>query len=304
MASKVKKECLYPLCEKSRSKKLWCNSHYIQQRRSGFESMWSATPFDSCVYRECDKKPVSRGMCGRHYKYIYSGGIPKNPDRYFNAKLDTCAVIACKDITRRSLMCSAHESLCHKYNLSCIQLSALMIEQNFSCKICKCTESKLYVDHDHKCCHDERNTRHYKRCGKCNRGLLCVNCNFGLASFHDDPETMHAALGYLERRIDIFFIEDSMGVDAPGSRLWQSRWYRYSVGPNRFKYMMDLLDNKCPICRGDFDEIHMDHCHATGDFRMPLCRSCNHGLGHVRDNPEILLSMIQYVKRHKMEMIE
>lgn len=49
----------------------------------------------------------------------------------------------------------------------------------------------LSVDHDHGCCSLE------KSCGKCIRGLLCRDCNVGIAKFHDDPERLSKAIAYL-----------------------------------------------------------------------------------------------------------
>lgn len=299
MTKNSSKTCLYPTCTRQRHKRFWCNSHYIQQRRNGFESMWSSTPPLICVYRECDRKPFSRGLCNKHYKYIHNGEVPVNPDRIVNLKLDSCSVVNCEDKTRRSLMCSKHEALCRKYNISNIQLSGMLIHQDFSCKICGDRDKKLFIDHDHKCCHDDSDPRHYKRCGECNRGLICSGCNFGLAAFDDNIETIRRASEYFDSVIDTSFIEDSMGADEEGSRTWESRWYRYGIGPKRLDFLMSHLDNKCPICNNDFEEVHLDHCHKTNKFRMPLCRDCNHGLGHAKDSSDILLAMIQYLEEYK-----
>lgn len=47
------------------------------------------------------------------------------------------------------------------------------------------------VDHNHKCCPGK------KSCGKCVRGLLCMNCNQGLGKFRDDVNLMARAIAYL-----------------------------------------------------------------------------------------------------------
>lgn len=82
-----------------------------------------------------------------------------------------------------------------KYNLSLEEYEALLITQNYSCKICKSTKANrewktkdqridLFVDH----CHTT---------GKI-RGLLCNKCNVGLAMFGDNMDTLTTAISYLQ----------------------------------------------------------------------------------------------------------
>lgn len=53
----------------------------------------------------------------------------------------------------------------------------------------------------------------------------------------------------------------------------------------------------CEICglRSDMN-LCLDHEHLTGAFRGWLCRNCNVGLGHFRDNPEALEKAAQYLR--------
>jgi hypothetical protein len=52
----------------------------------------------------------------------------------------------------------------------------------------------------------------------------------------------------------------------------------------------------CDVC-GEFNrQIVFDHCHATGGFRGWLCDRCNKVLGIVRDSPELLLALRDYLK--------
>ena len=68
-------------------------------------------------------------------------------------------------------------------------------EQNGVCAICggqSVNRDYLTVDHDHKCCDQD------KSCGKCLRGLLCNLCNAGLGAFRDDLELLKKAIVYLD----------------------------------------------------------------------------------------------------------
>ena len=74
------------------------------------------------------------------------------------------------------------------------QLDQLLSEQNNCCAICQRPfEDTPHIDHDHRCC-NERWT-----CGKCNRGLLCKDCNLGLGRMKDDSTILSNAIQYLKK---------------------------------------------------------------------------------------------------------
>jgi hypothetical protein len=43
----------------------------------------------------------------------------------------------------------------------------------------------------------------------------------------------------------------------------------------------------------------VDHDHRTGKVRGLLCNHCNAGLGCLRDDPAVIQSAIDYLKRHQ-----
>jgi hypothetical protein len=53
--------------------------------------------------------------------------------------------------------------------------------------------SRFTIDHDHSCCDS------VKTCGRCVRGILCVNCNAGLGNFDDNADLLVLAIEYLRR---------------------------------------------------------------------------------------------------------
>lgn len=52
-----------------------------------------------------------------------------------------------------------------------------------------------------------------------------------------------------------------------------------------------------PGC-GNTGKIHFDHCHKTGKARGWLCFNCNAALGHLRDRPEVLRALADYLDAH------
>ncbi len=75
-----------------------------------------------------------------------------------------------------------------KYNLDVEEYDRMLVEQNYSCKICETHISNLTkvlcVDH----CHAT---------GKV-RGLLCHSCNVAIGLLKDNTETLKKAIKYLE----------------------------------------------------------------------------------------------------------
>jgi hypothetical protein len=43
--------------------------------------------------------------------------------------------------------------------------------------------------------------------------------------------------------------------------------------------------------------LNLDHCHESGRVRGFLCNDCNSALGYCRDNPAVLLGLVEYLKR-------
>lgn len=72
----------------------------------------------------------------------------------------------------------------------------------------------------------------------------------------------------------------------------------YGLVPGDYDHLLRRQGGGCAGC-GTVPEpgtyLDVDHCHTTGRVRGVLCTPCNTGLGQLRDNPAILLSLIRYL---------
>lgn len=75
-----------------------------------------------------------------------------------------------------------------KYGMSLAEFDALFESQGKVCAICKTSDfgkRGTFVDHCHKT--------------GAVRGVLCCDCNFGIARLKDDPSILQAAISYLQK---------------------------------------------------------------------------------------------------------
>lgn len=60
----------------------------------------------------------------------------------------------------------------------------------------------------------------------------------------------------------------------------------------------------CEVCGTEWNpSLHkhrfcVDHSHTTGEIRGILCHHCNAALGHLRENDEIILALLEYNRKH------
>ncbi len=92
-----------------------------------------------------------------------------------------------------------HRRLPSLHGLTAEQYEQMLAIQGGVCGMCGCRpeESRygvLAIDHDNDCCPGPVS------CGSCTRGLLCSNCNGGIALLRHDPSLMFKAADWVMRR--------------------------------------------------------------------------------------------------------
>lgn len=75
----------------------------------------------------------------------------------------------------------------------------------------------------------------------------------------------------------------------------------YGLSPSIVEQIWNEQNRQCAICK-EYIELwskntHIDHNHETGRVRGLLCLSCNTGLGHFKDNPNLLREAAAYLER-------
>jgi nitrate/TMAO reductase-like tetraheme cytochrome c subunit len=74
---------------------------------------------------------------------------------------------------------------------------------------------------------------------------------------------------------------------------------RFGLSLEDYDQMLESQNGQCKICGtdtpGNKGRFVVDHNHVTGEVRGLLCWSCNVGIGHLQDNPSILLSAFNYL---------
>lgn len=90
----------------------------------------------------------------------------------------------------------------------------------------------------------------------------------------------------------------------PAYRETARKWERSSRIKRNYGLTVEEYDEimvgPCGICGIEDDVKHLDHCHATGTVRGPLCQNCNRALGQFKDSPELLRKAAEYLEAHKL----
>lgn len=76
--------------------------------------------------------------------------------------------------------------------------------------------------------------------------------------------------------------------------------HRQSLGIDQRTYEFGYKNRKgcCDICGKFFEVLCLDHDHKTKQIRGLICQMCNRGLGHFKDNIELLRNAVKYMESH------
>jgi hypothetical protein len=142
-----------------------------------------------------------------------------------------------------------------------------------------------------------------QKTGRYGRQGLCIPCHRAKnKAYRSTPEGLEAnrrrSREYYWRNIDRLRIQRNSS--------------NQGVTEDDYRLALIAQDGRCAICGNPPAEgrkggpnksarLHIDHDHAAGRFRGLLCHLCNIGLGHFRDDPELLTKAAAYLITSKEE---
>jgi len=88
-----------------------------------------------------------------------------------------------------------------------------------------------------------------------------------------------------------------------GHTRWHDLKKNFGITKQEYESILKEQGYKCAICGHPHVEekgsrLHLDHCHTTGIIRGLLCKHCNLGLGHFKDNRFLLHVASSYLERY------
>lgn len=77
---------------------------------------------------------------------------------------------------------------------------------------------------------------------------------------------------------------------------------RYGITLDEYDLLLEKQNNCCAVCKTHTDflkrRLSVDHCHKTGKIRGLLCGPCNMSLGLLKEDIQIMNSLIQYTENN------
>lgn len=83
--------------------------------------------------------------------------------------------------------------------------------------------------------------------------------------------------------------------------MWlRSNVKKYGITIEYYYQLLEDQNNSCAICGAHESafsrRLHIDHCHTTGVVRGLLCHNCNAGIGHFKEDKDIMIKAMEYLK--------
>lgn len=84
-------------------------------------------------------------------------------------------------------------------------------------------------------------------------------------------------------------------------RDWRYR-RAYGISLEQYNEMLEAQDGRCAVCAEppSIQRLHVDHDHRTGRVRGLLCMPCNRAIGNLKDDPERVKRLLEYLVKESL----
>ena len=141
-----------------------------------------------------------------------------------------------------------------------------------------------------------------RKTGKDGRTAVCAECK------REQARTIYKLNPAQSKRYRDTWVKKNPQIAAQHRRKSRQKLYYQRYNMTAVDYATKLAEQKglCAICNrpetrrtstGSSFALCVDHNHKTGRVRDLLCHSCNVFLGHISDNPDIALKIIDYLHK-------
>lgn len=268
----IERTCSVDGCGKPRLARTWCGMHYGRWKRTGdpgpAEPMRTpkGSPRPKCATDGCRARARRNGLCEPCSAKTWRAGAA------------FCTIDGCDRRINARGLCGKHYQDVRNGRLD--HPAAAEILFPFGCLVDGC-KNRLYA-----------------------KGLC--NMHWGRAYTAGDP-------GEAEPRRTRYEPGQTCAIPACDRRArWagycgthNKRFRRFGITPEELDALVRVQNGRCAIC-GTPDpgaqtsgEWCIDHDHVTGKIRGLLCSRCNTGIGMLRDDPDVIASAFEYVRRHR-----
>lgn len=250
-----------------------CPTHYQQKLRGYTATVTDISEMPECAVSHCSIRATSRAegaLCRSHYQLSYRGIDPETRRGRSNGKtVATCWVEGCPRGRDSKGLCNYHA---RRARGGMLKVSGdLGVVLNGPCSFEGC--ERPYITKN--LCHS-----HYTQL-QTGRELT------ELRDWGKYTKGEHVCALPKCRKVAI-----SSGLCANHKSMQTD--YRLSVAE-----LVAVWDN--PVCSNPGCEnttrLYMDHDHSTGKFRALLCNGCNSALGFLKENPDRISGLREYIEQ-------
>lgn len=166
-------------------------------------------------------------------------------------------------------------------------------------------------------CKESRSIEFFSKCKISKDGLnsYCKQCNSEVAKKYREDSKVRARIketcviraAKVKEYNKEYYLNRTKDLRKSSPRKYLDTMLRrvYGITLDQYDEMLNQQHDSCAICGTHQSSLKnrlvVDHCHETDKVRKLLCYPCNTALGLVKEDTDILETMIRYLESFKKE---